>query len=441
MPAREEPAVPSVRTEAEAVLQGDRARARDLAARLIVPRKDNLVARPWGGRRMDGFKGLTKAASAQDAPIGESFEIAADDGDAEAREHPSVIPLHDGSVVKLPELLRGHAETLLGKEFVARYGPRFPLLPKFLDIAELLSVQGHPEGNTEAYVIVAADEGATIRLGFARDIEPRKLAARLAAGRADQQRLLELCASHVAPQTLQGVLKPWLAKRGVAASDLEPALRPLLAESATWGEAADALGALHGLYWEVLDLMNAVPVSAGRVLYNATPERIATATGRPASAEVHALGNPEGLEILALEIRRPGPTFRAWDNVRFPLRDIDVAGTIAVLNLQRTRPEEFAIEPRAVPGRPGVSVSVDCAHFRIEHLAPTKLLAVTVPAEPPHCLHALDGEVVVYASDGELAGRLARGESAIVPVGVGAYRVAAEGERAAVVKVNVPIDG
>ena len=41
-------------------------------------------------------------------------------------------------------------------------------------------------------------------------------------------------------------------------------------------------------------------------------------------AEVHALGNPEGREILALEIRRPGPTFRAWDNVRFPVRDVDV---------------------------------------------------------------------------------------------------------------------
>jgi hypothetical protein len=49
--------------------------------------------------------------------------------------------------------------------------------------------------------------------------------------------------------------------------------------------------------------------------------------------------------------------------------------------------------------------------------------------------------VSVYATDGALAGRLKRGESAIVPIGVGAYRVAADGARAALVKVDLPLDG
>jgi mannose-6-phosphate isomerase class I len=434
--------VPSVRTEAQALLEGDSALAHGLASRLIVPRKNNLVARPWGGRRMHEFKELARNGEpGADIPIGESFEIAAADDDPEAREHPSAIPLPDGSEVSLPELLEQHAETLFGVDFAARYGRAFPLLPKFLDVAELLSVQGHPEGNTEVYVIVAADDGATIRLGFAADVDGAALEAELSAGRADQQRLLSLFAARATPDMLQRVLKPWLATPGGAAGDLEAVLQPLLKAPKQWAEAARVLAALHALYWSVLERMNVIPVAAGQVIYNATPMRITALTGGIPSAEVHALGNPEGRELLALEIRRPGPTFRAWDNVRFPLRDIDIASAIGALNLQRTAPEEFMIEPRPVPGRAGVSVSIDCEHFRLEHLEPTAFAAVTVPAEPPHCLHVLEGEVSVYATDGVLVGHLTRGDSALVPVGVGAYRVITEQPKANVVKVNVPVGG
>jgi hypothetical protein len=44
----------------------------------------------------------------------------------------------------------------------------------------------------------------------------------------------------------------------------------------------------------------------------------------------------------------------------------------------------------------------------------------------------------VYATDGGVVGRLARGDSAIVPLGVGAYRVVADDEPAALVKVDLP---
>jgi len=64
------------------------------------------------------------------------------------------------------------------------------------------------------------------------------------------------------------------------------------------------------------------------LIYNANPEAVSAATGRSRSAEVNALGNPQGKGFLALEIRRPGPTFRAWDHVRFPLRPIDVDKTL-----------------------------------------------------------------------------------------------------------------
>jgi len=61
-----------------------------------------------------------------------------------------------------------------------------------------------------------------------------------------------------------------------------------------------------------------------------------------------------------------------------------------------------------------------------------------VPATAPHTLHALAGAVSVYATDGEVAGRLARGESALVPAGVGAYRVVADEEPVLVVKAELP---
>jgi hypothetical protein len=404
-----------------------------LATGLLQPLNNNFVERPWGGFALHELKGRVVAGTAVPGKrIGEAFEIAADDADEEARTYPSRIRLRDGSVVSLPALLDVHADTLLGSEFAARHGRRWPLLPKTLDIAELLSVQAHPPGNTEVYVIVSAEPGATIRLGFKVDVEPDRLEALVARGRRDQLRLLELCGSSLSAEELQRVLRPWLADRHGDGASLEPTLRPSLGER--WEEATALLRALHATYWEVLDLMNEIPVSAGQVFYNANPPRIATARGAPRSAEVHALGNTEGREIVALEIRRPGPTLRAWDNVRFPVRPVDAAAAIAALNLERTDAADFIVE--RTPLRPGIARSVD-AEYRLEHLEPTALISIDVPLAPPHSLHVLDGAVTVYATDGSVAGRLARGHSAIVPIGVGAYRVTADREPASVLKAEI----
>ena len=420
---------------ADRLLQGDTAAAAELSARLLIPHRDNLVERPWGGKRLRAFKRL-RAHKRRGVPrIGESFELSADDGDDEARRHPSVLTLADGSTIGLPALLAVHADTVLGQAFVARYGRRWPLLPKLLDVAELLSVQAHPPGNAEVYVIVAADKGATIRLGFAVDVDAAALAVELAAGRREQQRLLELLPG-IDPAKLQESLKPWLASRKAKATKLRATLARKVAVGASWRDAESCLAALHRVYWAVLDALNAIPVAAGDVIYNANPARVVAAGGRPASAEVHALGNPEGRGVLALEIRMPGPTFRAWDNVRFPLRDIDVDAALGALNLGATRPEEFVVAP--TPVRPGVYRSVDCDYFRLEHLKPTKRRPVDVPAAAPHSLHALAGSVRVRNAAGVEVGVLARGESALVPAGVGAYRVAAVATPAEIVRVELP---
>ncbi|HVJ30122.1 MAG TPA: type I phosphomannose isomerase catalytic subunit [Gammaproteobacteria bacterium] len=412
------------------MLQGDRGIAAELATRPLKPQRDNLVERPWGGDKLAPFKSLSVSGGRR---FGESFEISADDADDEARLHPSVLELADGSTITLPALLAVHADALLGEAFVRRYGRRFPLLPKLLDVAELLSVQAHPPGNTEVYVIVDADRGATIRLGFAVDVDAAAWAAKLNDARRDQQRLLELLGADSADE-LQALLKDWLARREARPAELEKALIERLRD-AKWADVETRLAKLHETYWAVLDSLNAVPVKAGDVVYNSNPPSVVAASGKPASAEVHALGNPEGRAVFALEIRHPGPTFRAWDNVRFPLRNLDIEGAFGAVNLSATRPQDFIVAPKRV--RPGVSRSVDCEYFRLEHLEPTASRTIDVPASAPHCLHAIAGSVSVRRGEEEI-GTVERGESAFVPAGVGAYRVVAEGGPASVVRVTLP---
>lgn len=428
--------MPTSDTEADILLRGDRSAAARLASALVVPLNDNFVERPWGGFRLRELKRARSDGTVLRTRIGECFEVAADDRDAEARRYPSRVRFRDGSVAALPALLDVHAETLLGARFVARHGKRWPLLPKTLDVVELLSVQAHPPGNTEVYVILAAEPGATLRLGFRKDVDAKSFGMRVAAGRRDQQRLKELCGAALGDDELQSELKPWLADRAATPAALEPRWRPRLDKR--WQEIAAMLHALHAAYWDVLDLMNEIPVVPGQVIYNATPERLTAARGLPRSAEIHALGNPQALEIVALEIRKPGTTYRAWDNVRFPLRDVDAPAAIAALNLERTYPREFVVARTPVPGRPGAAVSVDSAEYRVEHLSPTATASIDVPAAEPHNLHVVTGVVSAYATDGALIGRLASGDSALVPIGVGAYRVVADAESAEVLKVSVP---
>jgi len=117
--------VPAASTIADRLLQGDRSIAAELAMGLLKPQRDNLVERPWGGDKLGAFKSVSVPANRR---FGESFEISADDGDDEARLHPSVLELADGSTITLPALLAVHADALLGEAFVRLYGRRFPLL-------------------------------------------------------------------------------------------------------------------------------------------------------------------------------------------------------------------------------------------------------------------------------------------------------------------------
>lgn len=424
--------------KADAAVRGDAGILQELASSLIRPEPDNLVERPWGGSSIRGYKRIPDHIESGAWPWGEAFEISAFDDDAEARQYASRLCFEDGSSIALPALIAARARELLGDAFVRRYGPCFPLLPKTLSVKELLSVQGHPEGHTEVYIIIDAEPGATLRLGFNRDIDAADMAALLERGIAEQEALLAQFGPDFAAIELQLVAQPWFADRQRADSELCEWLAERLPADVA-GAALARLVGLKDLYWHVLDSMNAIEVQAGQVIYNATPARLLGESGRRPSAEVHALGNPEGREILALEVRLPGPTFRAWDNVRFPRRDVDVGAAIDALNLKATRAEEFVREPVPVPERDGVFVSVDCEFFRVEHLRSAPGRRVSVPADGPHSLHCLEGAVECRDATGRPIGSLARGESALVPVGVGAYSVESS-EPAHVVRVNLSAD-
>jgi hypothetical protein len=300
-------------------------------------------------------------------------------------------------------------------------------------------VQGHPPGNTEVYVIIDADPGATIRLGFKEDVDASDLRETLHAGQRQQAEVAGLLPPNADLDELQSVLAPWFAQRDAVAGVIEAQIAPWLAASASWPRAEGLLVALKALYWRVLDALNTIPVRAGQIIHNATPGRLLNGSEQMASAEVHALGNPEGKEILALEIRRPGPTFRAWDNVRFPIREIGIDAALAALNLKATTPDDFHVEAVPLPGRPGVFGSIDTPSMRIEHLRPGPERPVAVPAESPHCLHVIRGAANFRSLADEMVGQLGCGDSALVPVGVGAYLVSALESDTEIVKVSLPL--
>jgi len=191
--------------------QADRIRALKTAESApIIPINNNLVPRPWAGHRLCAYK---QVQASREGAWGEAFEICAHDEDKEAAQHPSNVCLADGSTITLPELLTASGESILGEEFVRTNGSNIPLLPKTLDVGELLSIQAHPEGFTEAYFIVEADEGATIRLGFKHDVDPSELGKSLKRGIRLQHELLDVLGDDIDQHQLQAVLKGYFSAR------------------------------------------------------------------------------------------------------------------------------------------------------------------------------------------------------------------------------------
>jgi mannose-6-phosphate isomerase len=114
--------------------------------------------RLWGGRRLAG---LLTAPLPGDGPIGEAWVLS------DRNDHQSQVangPLKGRTIA---QLLEQFPEQAMGK--LAGRFPRFPLLLKFLDAREMLSVQVHPggeAGKTEAWVVLEAGPESRIYAGL-----------------------------------------------------------------------------------------------------------------------------------------------------------------------------------------------------------------------------------------------------------------------------------
>src|SRR4051794_30828289 len=137
----------------------------------------------WGGRRLPA---MLRREVPTDDPVGEAWVLSDVDG------NPSTVADGPLAGVTLRELLASDPARVLGPARAAN--GRFPLLLKYIDARQELSVQVHPNdeqaarkcpgtsGKTEAWVVLDADPATSrIYAGFAPGVSAADFRAALAA--------------------------------------------------------------------------------------------------------------------------------------------------------------------------------------------------------------------------------------------------------------------
>lgn len=148
----------------------------------MYPLKFEPILKPtlWGGEKIIPFKHLTDKV----ANVGESWEISGVPG------NESVVANGEYKGQTLPELVGTYHGELVGEANYARFGSTFPLLIKFIDAQQDLSIQVHPAddlakkrhnsmGKTEMWYVVDAEKDAKLRSGFSEQITPKEYKERI----------------------------------------------------------------------------------------------------------------------------------------------------------------------------------------------------------------------------------------------------------------------
>jgi mannose-6-phosphate isomerase len=140
--------------------------------------------RVWGGRALASVFGRTLPGH---LPIGESWEIV------DRREAQSRVRGGPWAGSTLHEVLAQDGGDVMGRRW--REGAHFPLLVKWLDCRERLSLQVHPpasaapllggEPKTENWYVAHADPGAKLIIGLTPGADPESFARALAEGTAE----------------------------------------------------------------------------------------------------------------------------------------------------------------------------------------------------------------------------------------------------------------
>lgn len=129
----------------------------------------------WGGDKIIAFKHL----NVQMEQVGESWEISGVPGNETV--------VSEGSLKgrKLNDLVAEYGAQLVGKANFERFGTEFPLLIKFIDARQDLSIQVHPtdeiahrqgkeRGKTEMWFALESDKGAQLYNGLKQKITPEQ---------------------------------------------------------------------------------------------------------------------------------------------------------------------------------------------------------------------------------------------------------------------------
>ncbi|MGL5000439.1 MAG: type I phosphomannose isomerase catalytic subunit [Cetobacterium sp.] len=129
--------------------------------------KKHLVKKIWGGR---GFQESLDIPLPDADLYGESWEVSSHENGM------SFVENGEFAGKSLQDLLESYGESLVGKSVYEKYGDKFPLLIKYLDINDKLSVQVHPDdeyalrvegefGKSETWYVLEASPDATLILG------------------------------------------------------------------------------------------------------------------------------------------------------------------------------------------------------------------------------------------------------------------------------------
>jgi len=127
----------------------------------------------WGGSDILKFKGLP----ADGRKIGESWELS------HVENNFSIVAEGKLKGKNIDELIREYGSQLLGDKVIKRFGQTFPLLIKFIDARDNLSIQVHPDddlarlrhnsaGKTEMWYVINATPAARLYDGFSKKISP-----------------------------------------------------------------------------------------------------------------------------------------------------------------------------------------------------------------------------------------------------------------------------
>lgn len=127
----------------------------------------------WGGDKIVTFKHL----DSQLENVGESWEISG------VKDNETIVKEGPLKGKSLNEVVAEQKDRLVGKENYQRFGDEFPLLIKFIDARQDLSIQVHPNdeiahkqgkprGKTEMWYLMESEPGAKLYCGLKKQITP-----------------------------------------------------------------------------------------------------------------------------------------------------------------------------------------------------------------------------------------------------------------------------